>query len=312
MGVFDKAFEGYDVVRKGGQDAKVYGKVNGFYFSAVQVPALSELVITINYKTDDYNLKQEIVQVFNNLKAQNKKLKHIEIKDYCLVIHQQVEATKKMVALLENVTKQMTQFLSIKGAGSGCGLCGSEGAEFYSINNNLNCLCPNCSNEIVGRFEQNVREKMMNKSKFVPGLIGAFVGSLIGVALWILIYKMGYIAGIAGAVAIICAMKGWEMLGGALDVKGIICSFVLSLVMIYFGHQIAVTWELVDAFKEIDIKTDFFEVYKNMGEILEWADATGEYWSDLIIGYLLTIVVGISFVVNAFKEAKGSYSMKKM
>ena len=167
MGVFDKAFEGYDVVRKGGQDAKVYGKVNGFYFSAVQVPALSELVITINYKTDDYNLKQEIVQVFNNLKTQNKKLKLIEIKDYSLIIHQQVEATKKMVALLENVTKQMTQFLSVKGAGSGCGLCGGEGAEFYSINNNLNCLCPSCSNEIVGRFEQNVREKMMNKSKFL-------------------------------------------------------------------------------------------------------------------------------------------------
>ena len=55
-------------------------------------------------------------------------------------------------------------------------------------------------------------------------MIGAFLGALLGCVLWIIIYRLGYIAGIAGAVIGICAMKGYEMLGKHLDKKGVIGS----------------------------------------------------------------------------------------
>ena len=50
-------------------------------------------------------------------------------------------------------------------------------------------------------------------SNVLAGLVGAFLGSLVGVVLWLVVYKLGYIAGISGAVMVICAMMGYNKFG---------------------------------------------------------------------------------------------------
>ena len=40
------------------------------------------------------------------------------------------------------------------------------------------------------------------------GTIGAFVGVLLGMALWVIIGQVGFIAGIAGYAIVFCAMTG--------------------------------------------------------------------------------------------------------
>ena len=95
-------------------------------------------------------------------------------------------------------------------------------------------LCNNCRGELEVALQNYQQQKRSEKSRLVPGLVGAFLGSLIGCALWVVIYRLGYIAGIAGAVTAICAMKGYEMLGGHLDRKGVAGSAIIMVVMIYF------------------------------------------------------------------------------
>ena len=59
------------------------------------------------------------------------------------------------------------------------------------------------------------------KRENVPaGIVGAFLGSLIGVACAVLIGQLGYVASVSGLVMAVCALKGYELLGGSLTKKG--------------------------------------------------------------------------------------------
>ena len=75
-------------------------------------------------------------------------------------------------------------------------------------------------------------------------------------------HRAGYIAGIAGLIMVVCAMKGYSLLGGTLDRKGVIISVIISLIMVYLANKIAWTWEVHSKIK--DYGYSFFEIFRNL------------------------------------------------
>lgn len=144
-------------------------------------------------------------------------------------------------------------------------------------------------------------KSVRTKSNFIPGLVGAFLGSLIGVALWVGIYHLGYIAGIAGAVMIVCSFAGYEKLGKGLDVKGIITCVVMSILMLYVAGRISVSLELYLELKDY-LGGTFFDYYRGMFDLLASVDEVGSFWGDLGMGYFLFVIVSVSYVVRALKS----------
>lgn len=94
----------------------------------------------------------------------------------------------------------------------------------------------------------------VKSSNIITGTTGAFLGSLIGVALWMLIYHFGYIASIAGLVIIICAMKGYEILSGALDKKGVIIVGIVSIVMVFVANHLSWTMDVYIELKDLGLE----------------------------------------------------------
>ena len=142
------------------------------------------------------------------------------------------------------------------------------------------------------------------KSNLIAGLVGAFLGSLIGAVVWVLIYKIGFIAGLAGAVTAICAMKGYEMFGKCLDKKGVICCVLIAIITIFLANKLSWAWAIFDDFKNAGYEISFFDAFINADEIIELSENTGYYYKDLIIGYALTAWASYKDIINAFKAAK--------
>lgn len=141
-------------------------------------------------------------------------------------------------------------------------------------------------------------------SNVVTGIIGALLGSLVGVALWVGIYKLGYIAGIAGAIMIVSAMFGYEKLGGSLDLKGIIISVVICIGMIYISERICISMQLYEEFKDYKYyfgDVSFSDCYKSMFAILKDAEKESVFWGELGIGYLLFAIASVSYIVKSVK-----------
>ena len=145
------------------------------------------------------------------------------------------------------------------------------------------------------------------KSTLLSGFIGAIIGSLIGVVLWVLIYKIGFIAGIAGAITAICAMKGYQMLGRSLDKKGVIVSVIITVVMIFFANKLSWSWEIYDVFKkELGYDITFFDAFISSDDIITALEVTGDYYKDLMVGYALTILASYRNIINAFKATNAN------
>lgn len=146
--------------------------------------------------------------------------------------------------------------------------------------------------------------KAKARSNVVTGIIGALLGSLVGVALWVGIYKLGYIAGIAGAIMIVSAMFGYEKLGGSLDLKGIIISAVICIGMIYISERICISMQLYEEFKDYKYyfgDVSFFDCYKSMFTILKDVEKESVFWGELGIGYLLFAIASVSYIVKSVK-----------
>lgn len=219
---------------------------------------------------------------------------------------------KNLPDVLNNSISPIINYLVNGNYTSGCENCGDNMQQLhcYEINGLHHYICETCSKEIEASLQEKQVNIKMRKSQFIPGLIGAFLGALLGAALWILVYRLGYIAGLAGAVTAICALKGYEMFGKHLDKKGVICSIIIMIAMIFFANKIAWAWEAFDALSEYGYT--FSDCYRYLGDILEASELTGSYYGDLGIGYFLTLICSLGNIINAFKTSAGSYTMKKM
>ena len=218
---------------------------------------------------------------------------------------------KKIPAIFNGIIDPVVQYITMQSFTPGCQNCGDSTMplDCYQINNAHQMLCENCSREVEARLEDNKAAVKSQKSSLIPGLVGALLGALIGAAVWIGIYKLGYIAGIAGAITVICAMKGYEMFGRALDVKGVIISVLISVVMIYFANNISWAWDVYDELKPYGYS--FTDTYRGLHDIIVKAEALPYFYRDIGIGYFLTLICSVVTIINALRNSSGSYKMKK-
>lgn len=140
---------------------------------------------------------------------------------------------------------------------------------------------------------------MDKKVNMVTGIVGALIGVLIGVAAWVGIYQLGYIAGIAGFIMMICSIKGFELLGGGINVPGIIVCVVIDLAAVYFAHKLAITVSVMQ-----ELEYSFNRSYSYIPYLLEYEEFATAYYKDLAVGYGLTLIAIIPSIINMFKGRK--------
>lgn len=78
----------------------------------------------------------------------------------------------------------------------------------------------NCQLEIKNTISENQNNIQNTNNNIIRGVVGGFIGALLGSIVWILIYQMNYITAIAGLSIAICCIKGYQLLGGKLNITG--------------------------------------------------------------------------------------------
>lgn len=287
------------------------GHCRGYYMTFQTVEGGYQLTVNAHRDTDPDNaaLKAFLLQC----QAGNKKISLVDAAPYRFTIGlRNASFAKKVPELVNGVMEPILNFLMTNGYASGCGCCGSNTAALncWSVNAELFYLCDECAEEVSQSLKENQVAAKAKKGNFLAGIVGAVLGALIGCAAWVLIYKLGYIAGIAGLIMGICAMKGYELLGGHLDKKGVIASIVIMIAACYFANKLAWSWEAYDALKEIGIT--FFDTFRNLDAIIIESGLTGSYYGELAIGYGLTALASFRSIINAFRASNGSYTFRKM
>ena len=150
------------------------------------------------------------------------------------------------------------------------------------------------------------------KENVVAGIVGAFLFSLVGGALWFVIYMFGFIAGISGLVGAVCAIKGYSVFAKKESMKGIIISVIISLLVIALAWYMGLAYDIYQVYQvwfaegEIDFTLTYVESVINVPYFLSIPEVAAEAIMDLVLGIVFCIIGGGSYVVNKIKNAKNN------
>lgn len=295
-------------------DHKTYisGTCRGFYVTVDTTEnGMYSFKISAHSQNDPGNAAlRDFVESHKNA---TKQIQSVDVSNDCItIVSKRAFPAKKIPAHLNEAVMPVIDYLSNNCYAPGCMHCGTQISQIdcYDINGTHHYLCGDCANKVEADLFNQKQDVLSKKSKLVPGIVGALLGSLIGCVVYFFIWQLGYIAAIAGLITAVCAFKGYELLGGVVDKKGVFACIIVIIFAVYFGNQLVWTYDAYSVYK--DYGAGFFDCFRAINEIISETDLVGEYYGNLAIAYLMTILGSYRSVINAFKSSSGSYKVKKM
>lgn len=142
-------------------------------------------------------------------------------------------------------------------------------------------------------------ERENPRDNVIAGTVGAFLGSLIGVACIVILSKLGYVSAVSGVVMAVCAIKGYALLGGRLTKRGAVISGLFILVMTYIATKLCFALAVMEVATE---EVSFFLIYQSVGQFLEDGELRRIFLGELALQYLFTLIGGIPTLISSLRE----------
>lgn len=208
---------------------------------------------------------------------------------------------EKWYGFLDESLTALTSFLRLNGFENCCQVCSSQTeTDTVLVGLSYMHLCPECYEKFRHAKAMDTTMKQAKPESVVGGIIGAFLGSVLGVLCIVILGQLGYVAALSGFVMAVCTMKGYELLGRKLSVKGTVISVLIMLVMTYVGNQL--DWA-VALMREVGL--DIVTAYQTVDYMVVAGMMDGAYWANLVLVYLFALLGAVPTVINAMKNQKG-------
>ena len=288
-----------------------YGSMNGYHVVIKHLPQQRQMVIQYQVLEGNESAAIEL----RSFLAEWSKKKNVNAATY---INNTLSVTlmaksKQLGELVKETMITITNYLVEHHMEEGCKSCGNKGFEIngiYQINEEVEIMCSECFQRKSANQDSEYKKKTTNMA---AGIVGALFGSLLGVICWVLIYQLGYIAGITGFVMVVCCMKGFELLGGKLNRVGVLLSILIAIVMLFAAEYLCVGIEIYKAFRDIS-DVSIMQAIRAIPFYLTDSPVAEELRNgmlrDLAMGYVFAILASISFIRQSLKATANGVMRK--
>jgi len=150
---------------------------------------------------------------------------------------------------------------------------------------------------------QNVKSENV-----IAGIVGAFLFSLAGAAVWVVLDLIGFYAGISGLVGAVCAIQGYRIFSGKLSKKGVIIAAVIALLVLVLAWYGCFVKDLYQAYQEwyangeVDYAPTYFECFRVGYSFLSEPEIAGQYFIGLLMGIGFAVIGSVRYIINAFRS----------
>ena len=159
----------------------------------------------------------------------------------------------------------------------------------------------------------NYKKEKYNKSKEnIPlGTIGAILGTIPGIILWILFGFIGIEPGIAGIAITMGSAVFYKKFAHNIKLPGIIISTIIGLFMVLVAHEINCAIYIYDLYKS-DYVIKLFDAYKAIPYYLNTVSEFHKTFNNgLLTGYLLSII-GVFTSYSLQRQNANTYEIRKI
>ncbi|MBR1772125.1 MAG: hypothetical protein IJ747_08870 [Lachnospiraceae bacterium] len=218
---------------------------------------------------------------------------------------------KRYTAAIDVFLRDVTNLCASYTVTTGCEFCKApDQLGLYQINQVPYLVCPNCVQEVNQQASQSKAQfQAQGQGNVLSGIVGACLGALLGVVLWVIIYQLGYISMIGALALVVCAFKGYEVMGGHMTKLGIFICCVVSVIMLLFAEQICVALLIYDAF-HAEEGISFFDAFRAVPYFLMEAEVLKAVLPDVLLGGLCVIGCGIERGIRVYKDRTGAVATR--
>lgn len=294
----------------------VKGKYRGYYLilepgMGTQGKPSGLLHVVINASIADQTQQENLNRFLAQLSQGRKDIALAKTENHSVQLDLRAALNgKKIETVVNPVVDQVVRYLEQQQIPTGCQCCGSKvSLDCYTVNDFGYYLCPDCAAQLEQELREAQVEAKGQTSNLLPGLVGALLGGLIGVAVWFGIYQLGYISALGGLAIAVAACKGYELMGRHMDRKGVAVCCVCVALLTYLANQLC--WSFMVYQGLSDVGWTFSDANIYLWNVLEECELTGSYLGELAIGYLFTILGAFGTMHQSLRRANGSYSFRK-
>ena len=282
------------------QTEVLMGEVSGFH---LKVDMLNNNYMV--YASVRKNGQLPDKELLKSICKANKGMLSLVVQGNYVVATVRAMTTKNIIAYLINAIKALTEAFNMYGFEDVCESCGKPHTNLgsYCVSGSVSFLCDECYTQVTQSLQQSEVEMSNTNESVVAGVVGAFLGSVIGVITIIILGQLGYVAVISGLVMGVCTVKGYEMLGKKMSTKGIIICSIVMIIMTYFGEKL--DW-MISMIVEADYTLAEASYY--FWDILYYSDATSTFIADLALVYLFTAGGAVPTILNVIKARKQAFT----
>lgn len=160
-------------------------------------------------------------------------------------------------------------------------------------------------NEITNQLSQASAIETNTKENYPAGIVGAILGSLIGVVVIVIIGQLNYVAVISGLVMGFCTFNFYQKFAKKITWIGIIICSVIMIAMIYFAVQVDCALWITRTYSDYTFFDAFTAISAARQESAEFA---ASYSHGLFMQYLYSGIGAIITAVSLIGAQKNKYT----
>ena len=247
-----------------------YTKYNGY-----------DITIKYDYASLIYNLTinvkgNENVEKLNKLLSKKDEYLVAKYKNNLLTISQACDHSRDIPKLINNILDDVTNYLKENKYKNICKVCNKEEkTTLISIDDNINFVCDKC----IKNIEKNHKKELENRKKIkenIPlGIIGAIIGCIPGLLMWILLTYLMINPTVVGLVIMFGSAYFYRYMAKSMKLPGLIISILIGFIFIILANEFTNSYTLyneyvsqyninmIDAYKAIPYYLQTNEIFKH-------------------------------------------------
>lgn len=190
-----------------------------------------------------------------------------------------------------------------------CGHSATDESKFCTNcggNSFSNTQAPVEENAYILNGEQGGMPEAPEKEKVLLGFLGAFLFSLAGGVIYVILYQLGILAAICGWVTFILAGVGYRKFSGTKEkfsVKSIVASLVMLVVVILLAEYVCLAIDIYKYFVE-EYYITFLDAFLSVPDFLTDGEFLKAVLGELGFSYLFGFIAVIGNIANFIKGRK--------
>ena len=219
---------------------------------------------------------------------------------------------KYLPEIINPLLEIIGNYLKDNNAKEVCRHC-TEAKKTYRVDNDseISFYCNDCYTLI--KKATNYKKEKYNKSKenILLGTLGAIIGTIPGIILWILFGFIGIEPGIAGIAITMGSAVFYKKFAHNIKLPGIIISTMIGLFMVLVAHEINCAIYIYNLYKA-DYVIKLLDAYRAIPYYLNTVREFHKIFNNgLLTGYLLSII-GVFTSYSLQRQNANTYEIRKL